>query len=167
MSATIKTMQKFTYQGQTGIRVDFGVRGSHYIICDNITGEIIATGEDWSTTPTEEEKALGVAMVKAAIANGYRQDKFFVRFGGLPTNGKSTNYSTGKFEKGVSVISASQNLIDGSIELDIYGSAPSWLWVMDRPLYEVSGKIIGAGSDGEPVLKNAKIVKEITDKVSL
>ena len=35
----------------------------------------------------------------------------------------------------------------------------------EKPLFEVEGDHIGVGSDGEPLLKNCRVVKEILDNI--
>lgn len=146
------------------IRVSF--ENNHWVDFDPTTGEIINTGKDWSTQPTGEEIERATAAVRNAIAKQYRQEAFFVRFGDLPKGGKSTNHATGHKEAGVSVIAARQSLESGKIEILPYGASPTWLWVASRQLYEVTGRYIGRGSDGEPLLSNARIVAEI-DKSDL
>ena len=87
----------------------------------------------------------------------------YVRFGEIPANGKSKNYLTGEYEKGVSVYEALERDEKISILLpNLTGSAcVSLSEVLDRPMFIVDGELCGTGSDGEPLLKNCKIVREI------
>lgn len=101
----------------------------------------------------------------------------FVRFGhkdgAFPPGEMSRNGLTGEFEIGVSVYEALER--DGKYQIllpRIDGTAPATLgmcfnaaqglWGMENyPLYEVDGEVVGIGSDGEPLLKNCKVVKRI------
>ncbi len=93
--------------------------------------------------------------------------KQFIRFGGIPENGKSGIYNgdLGKVgeEKGVSVYEAI--MIDGKLKLILPKIKSSTIvsleWVHDRPVYLVSGDMCGYGSDGEPLLRNCQILKQI------
>ena len=87
----------------------------------------------------------------------------YVRFGEIPANGKSKNHFTDEYEKGVSVYEALERDEKISILLpSLTGSAcVSLSGVLDRPMYIVDGELCGTGSDGEPLLKNCKIVREI------
>ena len=84
----------------------------------------------------------------------------YVRFGDIPKSGFSTDWSSGRKEKGVSVFKG-KILPDGSI-LPMPGTNQelgSLLTMNDRPLYVVEGEEVGSGADGEPVLENAKQFK--------
>ena len=83
----------------------------------------------------------------------------FIRFGDLPD--KSKNHLTGKFEAGVSVYEGiERNGVFNVIIPSLTGSVcVSLSGCITRTAYEVSGTIIGYGSDGEPLLSNCKKVK--------
>ena len=97
----------------------------------------------------------------------------YIRFGDIPKNERSKIYrgeeEIGE-EEGVSVYDA---LIDdwGGVTLGL--SLPvtrTSLYTLqhlieydNRPCYLVSGNYIGKGSDGEPLIRNVKIVEEIKD----
>jgi hypothetical protein len=89
----------------------------------------------------------------------------YVRFGDIPNNELSKNYLTEEYEEGVSVYEALER--EDKISLlfpDLTGSAcVSLSGVLDRPAYSVEGELAGKGSDGEPLLKNCKIIKELVD----
>lgn len=83
----------------------------------------------------------------------------YLRFGNLPSGGKSKNHSDGATESGVSVfrgellpngearIISDHNFQMGSLMMG---------GLQSRKLYVVTGDEIGIGSDGEPTLKKAK-----------
>lgn len=82
-----------------------------------------------------------------------------IRYGDVPESGRSLNWATHEYEQGVSVVkivregeSFSDNSIYAATEGDIQG----------KVLYEVNGWFLGrTGSDGEPLLIGAKLVREI------
>lgn len=90
--------------------------------------------------------------------------KTFVRFGDIPALGKSKNYLTEVNEIGISVYDAVE-LEDGSVRIIFpnltYSACVSLSGVIERPMYEVSGDIVGTGSDGEPLLKNIRIIRQL------
>ena len=89
--------------------------------------------------------------------------RIFVRFGELPQDGKSLNHLTGKYENGVSVYDAIRDKQGIHIILpSLTGSAcVSLSGCLDKSSYQVIGIIVGRGSDGEPLLSNCKIIKEL------
>lgn len=106
-----------------------------------------------------------------------KQDKnnkpLYIRFGDIPKDEKSKVYN-GEIEigteKGVSVYPAFEDL-EGNIVLGL--SLPvtktslytqqHLLEYDNRACYLVSGDYIGKGTDGEPLLRNIKIIREIKD----
>ena len=84
----------------------------------------------------------------------------YIRFGRLPKNGKSKNYATGEYEAGVSCYSAEWDIIDGCYRRGaegLDGAAITYL-IKGADIYLVTGREIGKGSDGEPIIEDAKIV---------
>lgn len=86
----------------------------------------------------------------------------YVRYGDLPHNGRSINHADGSAEAGVSVYRG-QVLPTGEARAIISSNDElgSLLGIRSRKLYIVEGDLIGTGSDGEPVLTNCRIVKEV------
>ena len=94
----------------------------------------------------------------------------FIRAGNFPTDitgnpTHSTGYNGSIKERGISVYSAWR---DPKTNKYVLGSGSHELLagqneVLDRPFYLVEGKVIGEGSDGEPLLdyQSAKIVKQL------
>jgi hypothetical protein len=83
----------------------------------------------------------------------------FIRFGNIPEGGKSYNHMNESFEDGVSCYRVARVggkwLIDGA-----YGSYRQ-MFFSDRPMLEVGGREIGTGSDGEPILADAVVVRKM------
>lgn len=84
----------------------------------------------------------------------------YVRYGDLPEDGRSRNHADGIAEPGVSVFHG-QVLPTGEARARptnhvLFCSMAS---LRDRPLYVVDGREVGTGSDGEPVLADATIVR--------
>lgn len=98
---------------------------------------------------------------EAALNEKWKNAKdVYVRYGKLPPGGKSKNYRDNITEEGVSVFHG-KLLPDGSTaiiprhpqEIGTYST------LMNEPIYIVEGDEIGSGSDGEPLLANAKQYK--------
>lgn len=86
---------------------------------------------------------------------GSRPEVRYVRFGELPKSGRSFNSRDNAQENGVSVHRLVK--LDGKWHLDEAGAGFNTL-TDSRPVYEVSGREIGVGADGEPLLADAKAV---------
>jgi len=84
----------------------------------------------------------------------------YIRFGDLPPGGKSYNHATGDYEDGVSVYRG-KLYHDGSWAVDIGINQGAWCLFSDRPVYLVSGREVGIGSDGEPVLADCAIIRRV------
>ena len=94
-----------------------------------------------------------------------------ISFGNIPTNGKSKVYNgeteTG-IEEGVSVYPAFEDK-EGNIILGLnlpitktsLHTQQHLLEYDNRPCYLVTGDYVGKGTDGEPLIKNVRIIKEI------
>jgi len=84
----------------------------------------------------------------------------YIRFGNIPEGGRSKDWSSGNWEKGVSVF---KGKILPSGELLVLPSTNQQLGSLvtmnDRPMFVIKGKEIGTGADGEPVLSQAKAIK--------
>lgn len=82
----------------------------------------------------------------------------YVRFGKLPPNGRSRNHADGTLEEGVSVFHG-ERLPSGEARPlpNTNQELGSLLSLFTRDLYIVTGEEIGTGSDGEPLIRNARI----------
>lgn len=87
----------------------------------------------------------------------------YVRFGDIPENERSKNCLTGGYEDGVSVYEAIERDDDISIILPnlSVSTCGSLSGVLDRPMYIVEGDVVGTGNDGEPLLRNCRVIKEV------
>lgn len=95
----------------------------------------------------------------------------YIRFGDIPTNGKSKVYN-GEIEigieEGISVYPAFEDK-EGNIILGLnlpitktsLHTQQHLLEYDNRPCYLVTGDYVGKGTDGEPLIKNVRIIKEI------
>jgi hypothetical protein len=103
-----------------------------------------------------DNMAFSISPVPAIDLTESGNQEVFVRFGGLPKEGRSTNYVTNTLEKGVSVFRA--KLQNGKLELNLSNNSElgTLSSMTNRPLFIVTGRREGIGSDGEPVLSNAK-----------
>lgn len=89
----------------------------------------------------------------------------YVRFCKVPQDEKSWNFMRNRKEEGVSVFKADDN---GMPILENAEQAKS-LWArLNRQHYLVTGEVVGVGQDGEPLLKNVKVVRRLhLDRVTL
>ena len=104
-------------------------------------------------------------------AKGKSDKSLYIRFGDIPVDGKSKVYN-GEIEigteEGISVYPAFEDK-EGNIILGLtlpitrttLYTQQHLLEYDNRPCYLVSGDYIGKGTDGEPLIKNVKIIKEI------
>lgn len=97
---------------------------------------------------------------------------YYLRFGKIPEDEKSSIHYRGYYcgkEEGVSVyhcaiINNQPHIIlprpysEGAMDT-LYGLL---FYDKDKPVYIVTGKRIGTGHDGEPLIRDVKIIKDIT-----
>jgi hypothetical protein len=83
----------------------------------------------------------------------------FIRFGEIPENEQSINHFSNENEAGVSVFEMTE---DGMPALKNFQLVTSLAHRLDIPAYIVTGKVVGTGNDGEPLLNNVKIISEYT-----
>lgn len=82
----------------------------------------------------------------------------YVRYGTLPKDGRSRNHAEGVLEDGVSVFHGERLPTGEARALPKTDQCfTSMVSIMDRDLYIVTGREIGHGSDGEPVLDDCRI----------
>lgn len=81
----------------------------------------------------------------------------YVRYGDCPKSGHSINHVTNEPEKGVSVYEAVFFMDGYQVSTPHYSTGTfESVKAQGRPVYRVWGKVVGTGSDGEPVLKVKK-----------
>lgn len=131
-------------------------------------GWIVKIGKDGYNVPMASltHQATAEALQSSTEQHGKKWangKEVYVRYGKLPPGGKSTNYRDNITEKGVSVF---RGILLPSGEImavpqynDELGSM--MMGLQQRSLYVVEGKEVGIGSDGEPVLSNAKLLTGI------
>jgi hypothetical protein len=142
-------------------------RNGHWAAYDR-DGNRLAVGADWCTAPTAAELEAWDAEAQAAAARvaAWPVDvigqALYIRFGRLPRAGRSRNYATGQLERGVSVYRARYNARTDALDASsaLAGTYVHYLIAGKRP-YLVAGDEVGTGSDGEPVLANARVVAEL------
>lgn len=78
----------------------------------------------------------------------------FVRFGlWEPRYNQSLNFATGEHERGLSVYPAT---LDGDLTVKILDDFDVSELVEGRLAFAVTGRVVGTGSDGEPLLKGVR-----------
>jgi hypothetical protein len=147
-----------------------GMPSLHRAAFDARTGECVWQGQDSFAKPTPEEMQTWQAHAALLVErwSGRLSDLAavqYIRFGDLPKDGRSKNHVTGQLEHGVSVYCGRYNLDTGAIVFEERTSVhnPGTLvFVMERPAYLVTGKYIGVGSDGEPLLQQVRIISRLS-----
>nr|DAV18300.1 MAG TPA: hypothetical protein [Caudoviricetes sp.] len=81
----------------------------------------------------------------------------YLRLGEIPTNESSYNFLTKCQEAGVSVF----EYVDSKPVLSNLQLVDSFSGRNDHKAYVVTGDVVGVGFDGEPLLKNVNIIREI------
>lgn len=92
--------------------------------------------------------------------------QYYIRFGTIPKNEISMNYATNQPEKGVSVYYAEWNIDKNKWEIEENEenqSTYSDLLNSYRNIFLVTGKRVGFGSDNEPLIKDIKVVKKLSN----
>jgi hypothetical protein len=92
-------------------------------------------------------------------------DGRYIRFGELPHGGFSTDYSTGTVLRGVSVFWAGQPVdglwtIAGCYSGIAEGSLRHFI-AQRRNVYLVSGREVGIGPDGEPLITDVAVISRL------
>lgn len=82
----------------------------------------------------------------------------YVRFGDIPGGEQSTDYGTGRTEAGVSVYACEEE--DGVYYL-AGAEIQTVFYLLDRPIYLVSGERVGTGADGEPLIRDVEIEADL------
>lgn len=111
---------------------------------------------------TASEDAEAERIIKSLPRPAHRVDDIYIRFGNLPKGGKSRNWASGEYERGVSVYRAHYNVSTGTYQP--FGALPGAEiahLLRGSKIWLVTGDKIGAGSDGEPLLTNVIIIAEL------
>lgn len=123
---------------------------------DNGWAEYIKSGK----RDADRKRSTGAKekRIRKAIASGLCK---YVRFGVVPKSGRSWNARDHKYEHGVSVYRAL--VVGGKAFIIVPEDAVSTMFISSsgRPLYEVGGRPVGFGADGEVVLDNAVAIKRL------
>ena len=154
------------FNHENGIRVSVtDVRHNmSWAVLDRNTGVLLQESnrnEHLSPGLTVEELAEAREKIKGFKDAPYQN--VFIRFGHLPKNGKSKNYATGESEAGVSCYSAEWDIISGCYHRGsegLEGAALTYL-IKGAEIYLITGRKIGKGSDGEPLIEDAEIVAKL------
>ena len=148
-----------SFRADADVRIEFDGNMLNYKWAEYLfDGTLVyANDTDYAISAHDEAMAL-IATAKKPIT----AEETFIRFGELPKSGKSRNWSTGKNERGVSCYRSTYNILTGAY--NTYGALPgaeiSYL-MRNANIYLITGDVVGVGSDGEPVINNAKIVAQL------
>lgn len=122
-----------------------------------------ATDEQLKTW--NEKARIGSEVYKSSgISPG---EEIYIRYGRIPEGEKSKNYATGEFEKGVSAYIGEYSPESNSFKIGSgsgLDGASQLFEYSGKQAYLITGSKIGVGSDGEPILKNAKQIGKLVRK---
>lgn len=104
--------------------------------------------------------------------------KYYIRFGGIPKNGKSAihDITSGKilgYENGISCWECTEDLqiiVPNTINCSGWDDLLGFITKEIRrrngeyKVYLLTGNEIDIGTDGEPIITNIKLIKEVTDE---
>ena len=121
---------------------------------------------------TEKLKDLKVDDILAWLEKQGNHKSLYIRFGDIPSNEKSKIYRGEEEiseEDGVSVYPAFE--VDGNVVLGLtlpitkttLYTQQHLLEYDNRPCYLVSGDYVGKGADGEPLIKNVSVIKQLNN----
>ena len=92
----------------------------------------------------------------------------FLRFGEIPKDERShisyRSYDCG-YENGVSVFECTDDyriILPSKIPEGVLADITNFLFYSHKNVYIVEGDVVGIGYDNEPLLKNVKVIKDIT-----
>lgn len=111
---------------------------------------------------TQEELDEAAEVIKG-LMDAPIPGEVYLRFNDLPDGGRSKNFTTGELEDGVSCYALRWDLISQSYKRIGSGLDGAMIvYAIQRaPMYLISGTECGTGSDGEPVIKDVKILAEL------
>ena len=99
---------------------------------------------------------------------------FYIRFGEIPEDERSSIYYRGMYcgkEEGVSVYECIFThgeyhvIVPCPITMGGLDTLTGFLFYnKDKPVYYVVGEWVGTGHDGEPLLRNVRVIADITDR---
>lgn len=141
-----------------GIRVYKGLAWADFDLDGNLVRKSQSNFNFVSDELTDAELEEASEKIKSFSPAPYNE--VYLRFNDLPKNGKSKNFATSEEEKGVSCYSLIWDVVSGCYkrtEEGLEGAMVAYA-IQGAPIYFVTGKECGIGSDGEPVLKDAKVV---------
>lgn len=166
VSSTITQPEKISFEGKTYAEVYDYLRSKRFV-CPDTAG---TPGYNSVSFAVEHPETIA-EIERLKIAQQKKWEKArrcYLRYGKLPANGHSRNHADNTLESGVSVYEGL--ILPDKSAKTLPASNQEFcgmLTLRDRPLYEVTGTPIGTGSDGEPLLKNAKIVRTVIDATNL
>lgn len=149
------------YNYDNAIRVWSGLS---WAVIDRRTGAIVQENDPIFCAPglTDAEKQEAREAVSRMVDAPFGGD-VYIRFNDLPKRGKSQNFATGKLERGVSCYAAVWDYISGCYKRTGSGLDGAMIaYVLSgAPIYLISGNEVAKGSDGEPIVHDAKILASL------
>jgi hypothetical protein len=127
-------------------------------------GRPVATGTG-ACAPAAQVKAIWDAQApEIAAAPPPAAERLYIRWGAIPPRERSRNHATGRLERGVSVYAARWDperrrviVID-----DALPGTGLMLMFLGFPVYLIVGHEVGRGSDGEPLLRQVRVIATLT-----
>lgn len=138
---------------------------------EKIRKELLSFCQNRADNYPNDPKYKNISAWIAWLEKQNKHQQLYIRFGDIPPNEKSKIYRGEEeigTENGVSVYPAFEDA-DGNIVVGLNlpiskTSLHTQQYLIEydnRPCYLVSGDYLGKGTDGEPLIKNVRIIKEI------
>ena len=142
-----------------GIRVHNGLAWRDY----NWDGDIVRESEarpGWCIREFGHDHDDEIAAAIAAMVRPLDGD-IYIRFGDLPECGQSTNWATKQAEAGISAYETTYDGITGCYRCygALQGAEIAYL-IKEANVYLITGREVGRGSDGEPLLADVRIIAQ-------
>jgi hypothetical protein len=130
-------------------------------------GRPVATGTGICAPAAHVKAAWDAQAPEIAAAPPPAEEQLYIRWGAIPPRERSRNHDTGRLELGVSVYAARWDPERRRVIYDKDDALPGtglMLMMLGFPAYLVTGREVGRGSDGEPLIRRVRVIAPLIPK---
>ena len=120
-------------------------------------GRYVTLSDGRTMRQQDIQQGLHTGTIDLVPAGDGERD-IYIRFGDIPAGEQSTDYNSGRTLSGVSVYGCEH---EGGVYYLAGTELQTVFYLLNRPIYLVSGERVGTGSDGEPVIRNVDVEAEL------